>query len=146
MSIYDGRVQADFLRNVVNNENILMKSTGESIRTYTHVRDVVAGIFLVLLDANDIVYNIADDNAKISIKGLAELLINLYPERKLKIKMKIDEDQKGCAPFKLGTVNSKKLRDLGWSPSLTIEEGLKRTVEYLEETEKKENYGKSRTK
>lgn len=138
MSIYDGRVQADFLKNVVEHQNILMKSTGESLRTYTYIRDVVAGIFFVLLEADDIAYNVADEQAKITIKGLAELLVGLYPERKLKVEMKIEENQKGVAPFKLGTINSEKIRDLGWKPTITIEEGFKRTVEYIESNQAKE--------
>ena len=132
MSIHDGRVQADFLKNVVEHQNILMKSTGEALRTYTYIRDVVAGIFFVLLEANDIAYNVADEDAKITIKGLAELLVGLYPERKLKVEMKIEENQKGVAPFKLGTINSEKIRALGWKPTITIEEGFRRTVEYIE--------------
>lgn len=138
MSIYDGRVQADFLKNVVEHQNILMKSTGESLRTYTYIRDVVAGIFFVLLEADDIAYNVADEQAKITIKGLAELLVGLYPERKLKVEMKIEENQKGVAPFKLGTINSEKIRALGWKPTITIEEGFKRTVEYIESNQAKE--------
>ena len=92
MSIYDGRVQADFLKNVVNGEDIVMKSTGEATRTYTYIRDVISGIFLILLDSDDIVYNMADERAKITIKELAELLVNLYPERNLKVVMDIDEE------------------------------------------------------
>lgn len=139
MSIYDGRVQADFLKNVVNNENIIMKSTGESLRTYTYISDVIAGIFYVLLNSDDVAYNMADENAKITIKGLAELLVSLYPERNLKVEMQID-DNKGCAPFKLGTINSAKLRKLGWKPTVSLEDGFRRTVEYIEkerELEKK---------
>lgn len=132
MSIYDGRVQADFLKNVINNENIVMKSTGEAIRTYTYIRDVISALFLVLLDSDDVVYNMADENSKISIKELAELLINLYPEKKLKLVMDIDKDQKGCAPFKLGTINSDKIKKLGWTPTVTLEEGFRRTVEYIQ--------------
>ena len=137
MSIYDGRVQADFLKNVVEHQNILMKSTGEALRTYTYIRDVVAGIFFVLLEAEDVAYNVADEEAKITIKGLAELLVGLYPERKLKLEMKIEENQKGVAPFKLGTINSEKIRALGWKPTITIEEGFRRTVEYIESTQGK---------
>ncbi len=132
MSIYDGRVQADFLKNIVNNENIVMKSTGESLRTYTYIRDVISGLFYVLLDSDDVVYNVADSEAKITIKGLAELLVNLYPERNLKVDMQIDEDTRGVAPFKLGTINSKKLEQIGWKPTITLEEGFRRTVEYIE--------------
>ena len=35
MSIYDGRVQADFLKNVYHNEDIVLKSEGTAVRTYT---------------------------------------------------------------------------------------------------------------
>ena len=139
MSIYDGRVQADFLKNVVNGEDIVMKSTGEATRTYTYIRDVISGIFLILLDSDDIVYNMADERAKITIKELAELLVNLYPERNLKVVMDIDEEQKGCAPFKLGIIDSSKIRKLGWRPSLSIEEGFRRTVEYIESEMEKGN-------
>lgn len=132
MSIYDGRVQADFLKNVVNGENIVMKSTGEALRTYTYISDVIAGMFYVLLNSDDVAYNMADENAKITIKGLAELLVNLYPERKLKVEMQIDNDNKGCAPFKLGIINSDKLRKIGWEPKISLEEGFRRTVEYIE--------------
>lgn len=132
MSIYDGRVQADFLKNVVNHENIIMKSKGEAVRTYTYISDVIAGIFFVLLNSDDIAYNMADENAKITIKELAELLVSLYPERNLKVEMQIDEDNKGCAPFKLGIINSDKLRKLGWEPKVSLEDGFRRTVEYIE--------------
>ena len=74
----------------------------------------------------------ADDNAKITIKGLAELLVGLYPEKNLKVEMKIDSDTKGCAPFKLGIINSDKIKKLGWKPKVTIEEGFRRTVKYIE--------------
>lgn len=132
MSIYDGRVQADFLKNVVNHENIIMKSKGEAVRTYTYISDVIAGIFFVLLNSDDIAYNMADENAKITIKELAELLVSLYPERNLKVEMQIDEDNKGCAPFKLGIINSDKLRKIGWEPKVSLENGFRRTVEYIE--------------
>lgn len=132
MSIYDGRVQADFLKNIVNNENIVMKSRGEVVRTYTYIRDVISALFLVLLDSDDIVYNMADEDAKITIKELAELLVGLYPERNLKVEMKIDDDSKGCAPFKLGVINCDKIKKIGWKPSISLEEGFKRTVEYIE--------------
>lgn len=133
MSIYDGRVQADFLKNVVSNENIIMKSEGLPIRTYTYIADAVAGMFMVLLNGEDIVYNIGDENAKISIRGLAELLVKITPERNLSVIMDIPEGgTKGCAPFTLGILDSGKLRGEGWKPWHTIEEGFARTIEYLE--------------
>ena len=133
MSIYDGRVQADFLKNVVFHEDILMKSEGLPVRTYTYIADAVAGMFMILLNGEETAYNIGDENAKISIRGLAELLVKITPERNLTVKFDIPEGgTKGCAPFTLGILDSSKLRGLGWKPSRTIEEGFGRTIQYLE--------------
>lgn len=133
MSIYDGRVQADFLKNVLFNEDIIMKSEGLPVRTYTYIADAVAGMFRILLNSDEMVYNIGDENAKISIRGLAELLVKITPEKRLSVKMEIPEGgTKGCAPFTLGILDSGKLRKLGWKPLYTIEEGFLRTIEYLE--------------
>lgn len=133
MSIYDGRVQADFLKNVLFHENIVMKSEGLAVRTYTYIADAIAGMYMILLNGTEMAYNIGDENAKISIRGLAELLVKITPDRKLSVKLDIPKDgAQGCAPFTLGILDSSKLRKLGWSPKNTIEGGFKRTIEYLE--------------
>lgn len=134
MSIDDGRVQADFLRNVVRGENIVLKSEGKPIRTYTYVADAVCALFYILLKSNDVVYNISSEDATVSIRQLAEALVDAYPQRGLKLVFDIPEDTKntGCAPFTLGILNSDKLRSIGWKPLYTLREGLMRTVTYLE--------------
>ena len=135
MSIDDGRVQADFLRNVIRNEDIVLKSEGLAVRTYTYVSDAVAALFYILLNSQELVYNIASEESTVSIRELAQTLVDAYPERNLKLVFdlpKVDENT-GCAPFTLGILNSDKIRKLGWKPSYTLKEGLMRTVAYLEE-------------
>ena len=135
MSIDDGRVQADFLRNVIRNEDIVLKSEGLAVRTYTYVSDAVAALFYILLNSQELVYNIASEESTVSIRELAQTLVDAYPERTLKLVFdlpKADENT-GCAPFTLGILNSDKIRKLGWKPSYTLKEGLMRTVAYLEE-------------
>ena len=134
MSIYDGRVQADFLKNVVNNEDIVLKSDGSAIRTYTYAGDAALALFYILLDSDDIVYNISSEESTVSIKQLAETLVEAFPERNLNLVFDIpeDADNSGCAPFTLGILGSDKLKSIGWKPVYSLEEGLKRTVEYIE--------------
>ena len=134
MSIDDGRVQADFLRNVVNNQDIVMKSEGKPIRTYTYVSDAVSALFYILLNADDMVYNISSEDCTVSIRQLAETLIEAVPERNLKLVIDIPEptENSGCAPFTLGILSSEKLKGIGWEPHYSLREGLKRTVDYLE--------------
>lgn len=133
MSIYDGRVQADFLKNVYHNENIVLKSEGTAVRTYTYIADAVAGLFRILLDSEDIVYNIGNENGKVSIRELAEIMVTIYPERGLQLVFDIPEGgTKGTAPYTLGILNSEKLRGIGWNPKYPVKEGFERTLKYLE--------------
>lgn len=129
MSLDDGRVQADFLRDVVNERDILLKSDGSAIRTYTYIADAVLAMFYVLLEGNDIVYNIGDENSKVSIRELAQTMIKASGKN-LHLKFEI-EDSKGCAPFTLGILNTDKLRGLGFRPKYSVYEGLKRTIEFF---------------
>lgn len=136
MSVDDGRVQADFLRDVINHRDITLKSRGLPVRTYSYVRDAVAGIFYILLNSprEEMAYNISSREATVSIRQLAEAMVDAFPERGLSLRFDIPEDQgnTGAAPFTLGILSSEKLMGLGWSPRVTLKEGIQRTVTYLE--------------
>ena len=134
MSIDDGRVQADFLRDVVNHRDIGLKSEGTAIRTYTYVGDAVSAMFRILLDSEDMVYNIASEESTVSIKELAAAMVAAFPERELKLVFDIPKSagSTGCAPFTLGILSSERLREIGWTERFGLTEGLKRTVEHIE--------------
>ena len=134
MSVDDGRVQADFLRDVINDRNIVMKSEGKPIRTYTYVSDAVAAIFRILLDSDKMVYNISSPESTVSIRQLAETLADAYAERDNQVVMDLPKETKdtGAAPFTLGILNSDRLHNIGWQPQYSLKEGLMRTVQYLE--------------
>lgn len=133
MSIYDGRVQADFLKNVFYKEDIVLKSEGTAVRTYTYIGDAVAALYRILLGSEDMVYNIGNEDGKVSIRELAEIMVDIYPERGLKLVFDIPEGgTKGTAPYTLGILSSRKLRKIGWVPKYSVKEGFKRTLEYLE--------------
>lgn len=133
MSIYDGRVQADFLKNLINDEDIVLNSDGSSVRTYTYVSDAVSAIFKVLLKSKDIVYNISDERNEVSIRQLAETMAEISPENiKLVFNIEDNGNDAGYAPFKFGILSSEKIRnELGWNAKYSVKEGFKRTYEYL---------------
>jgi len=140
MSIYDGRVQADFLKNIMNNENIVLKSDGSSIRTYTYISDAITAMLLVLFKSNDLVYNIADESSVTSIKELAETLVSIDSSKDLKVVFDIPEDGlKGTSGFKTGILSTDKIRnELGWLPRYSIKDGFSRTIEHLQDELKSE--------
>ena len=131
--IYDFLLQEDFLNYLYHNEDIVLKSEGTAVRTYTYIADAIAGMYRILLDSEDIVYNIGNEAGKVSIRDLAEILVSIYPERGLKLVFDIPEGgTKGTAPYTLGILSSEKLRKLGWNPKYSVKDGFKRTLEYLE--------------
>lgn len=131
MSIHDGRVQADFLNNVIHGEDIILKSDGSSIRTYTYISDAIKAMIIVLLKSNDIVYNVASSKCKTSIKQLAQTLISLYSKKELKLVFDIKES-KGAASFKTGILSTKKIEEeLNFKPKYGIKDGFARTIEHL---------------
>lgn len=135
MGIYDGRVQADFLKNIIFHENIILKSKGEAIRTYTYISDAITAMFKILLHSKDVVYNVADEKNKTSIKELAETLISIYPDRNLKLEYDIPKENinTGCSTFTQGILSTKKIKEeLNWNAKYSIYQGFKRTIEYLE--------------
>lgn len=133
MSIDDSRVQADFLKNVLNNEDILLKSDGSSVRTYTYISDAISAMFMILLKGTEAIYNVSDERNEVSIRKLAEIMVSINPKKKLQLKFEIkDDENQGYAPFKLGLLSSKKIRDeLKWNAKYSIKEGFKRTIEFL---------------
>ena len=112
-----------------------MTSDGKSVRTYTYIADAIKAMFLVLLKSNDIVYNISDEKSETTIKGLAETLLSLKQDRKLKLVYAISsEASKGCASFTKGILSSEKIRnELNWIPKYHLQEGFARTFIHLEE-------------
>lgn len=136
MSIDDGRVQADFFRDVLNNRNIVLKSEGTSIRTYTYIADAIKAIYRILLNSPDeeIVYNISSEESTVSIKDLALAMVNAFPEKNLKLVFDIPKTtQEGTAPFTKGILDSDKIKKLGWQSDNDLQDGIRRTIKFFKE-------------
>tara|TARA_B100000965_G_scaffold201488_1_gene168205 strand:- start:2360 stop:3397 length:1038 start_codon:yes stop_codon:yes gene_type:complete len=130
MKLNDGRVFADFVKNVVNNENIEMTSDGSARRPFCYISDATVAFFKVLLDGEpNNAYNVSNSKMIISIKDLASTLVNLYPEKGLKVILSKENEDYIQSPIKGNIADTSKLERLDWKPEISIEEGFKRTIE-----------------
>ena len=82
----DNRVFAEFVSNVVQGKDIVMKSDGSAVRIFCYIADAVLGYFMVLLNGRDgEAYNVANSEGRCSIRELAQILCELFPEKHLSV-------------------------------------------------------------
>ncbi len=127
----DSRVIAQFIRNTLNGENIVMKSEGKQIRSYCYVLDCVTAILMILTKGKEgNAYNIANKQSIISIRQMAEMIArksNLKVEYELPTKL----EEKGYNPVTKSVLDESKLEKLGWKPCYTFEEGIEQTLKIM---------------
>lgn len=124
----DSRAVAEFIRNGVNGEDIIMKSTGDQVRTLCYVMDAVAAFFTVLLNGvSGNAYNISDDQFEISIRELAET-VAAASGTTMKIELPDDVQKSGFTTISRGVLSSKKLKKLGWKCRSDIHSGIEKTI------------------
>ena len=120
----DKRVYAEFIRNVLNDENIIMKSSGEQYRSWCYVVDCVSALLTILLNGkNKEAYNIADDNSNITIKELAEIVAKLG-NKEVIIQQPNEIEKTGFNKVKKSIFSIDKIKELGWIPKFNIKQGI----------------------
>jgi nucleoside-diphosphate-sugar epimerase len=131
----DGRAPADFVRNVLQNEDIILISNGRVKRPFLYITDVIAALFRILFYGKDArAYNVAADS-HITIIGLAKMLAKMYPEKNISVKLKKNVFPVGYirSPRNKVNLSNNKLKELGWSQKISIQDGFRRMVESYNE-------------
>lgn len=127
------RAIPNFIKSVCVGNAPVIYGNGSDLRDYVYVDDVVDGIILSLKHGKNKVYNIARGEG-LSIKKIVEQIIklsgkNLVPKFEKVMKEKVDYI------FDI----SQARKDLHYSPRIRFEDGLKREMEWFEESlEKRE--------
>lgn len=128
-TVYGPRMRPDlaisvFIKNALKNVPIYIFGDGKKTRDFTYIDDIVKANLIAMKTA-DGVYNIGSGNA-ISIKDLAEIIIDITNSKSDII---YDKPFKGDPDHTLANIDKAK-RDLGWSPEITIREGLERYLRW----------------
>ncbi|MCD8290576.1 MAG: NAD-dependent epimerase/dehydratase family protein [Prevotella sp.] len=127
----DNRVYAQFIRNVLHDEDIVMKSLGKQFRSWCYVVDCVSALLHILLKGEcGQGYNIADNGSNITIKELAELTADAGG-KKVVIDVPDEAEKKGYNPVTKSIFSTEKLEALGWLPQTHIAAGIKKTISQI---------------
>ena len=126
----DGRVFADFAFAVAEGRPIVMTSDGSARRAFCYVDDAVAGLLTVLDKGQPATpYNLANPDAELSVRELAELLVSLYPGSRLE--QRPPPGGYLASPFNRLIPDISRLRALGWQPTISAAEGFRRFIEHI---------------
>ena len=102
---------------------------GEQTREFNYVEDVITGLLLASVTpaANREVINVGNGN-EIQLKRIAEIIVELFGNC---INLKLGAiDYRKNDIMRMYSDNSKAKKILNWHPEYSIEEGLKKTVNY----------------
>lgn len=115
----DSRVYAYFARNIVEKKDIVLNTTGNTILSYCYITDVITGIILLLQKGvNGEAYNIANEEATSSIKNIAQMLVNKYPDSKLVFNI----NDTGIFPKEtVWALKTDKIQAFGWKSYVSKE-------------------------
>ena len=124
----DNRVYAQFIRNVLKGEDIVMKSTGSQFRSWCYVVDCASAFLYILLKGeNGQAYNIADASSNISIKELAEMIAGIGGKNVV-IDLPSDAEKAGYNVVTKSIFSTEKLEGLGWSVDGSMNKKMEKTI------------------
>lgn len=128
-SLDDGRVFADFVKNVVNGENIVLNSDGSAKRSFLYITDMIKALFYILIKAESgNAYNIASET-ETSILDLAKICSDIS-KHKSEVRFAKNVFSQGYLKSQSSSAsyNVEKLKALGWKEKVTIKNGFERMI------------------
>ena len=128
MHINDGRVVSNFIVAALKEEPLEIFGDGEQTRSFCYVSDLI-DVILKMMNKDDFIGPVNIGNpGEFTIRELAEKILKLTGSRsKIQVRQERSDD-----PGRRRPDISLAREKLGWEPSVDLEEGLGKTIEYFE--------------
>ncbi len=132
----DPRAIAEFVKNLLDGEDIVMKSDGSKLMYFCYVADAIAAYFLILLNGkNGEVYNVGNNKEEYTIKRLAEMIVSLRTDKELKVVFSGRDINEHYVENRFQSAikpDDSKIKALGWESHYTTKEGFERVFKYFQ--------------
>ena len=128
MHVNDGRVVSNFIVAALKEEPLEIFGDGEQTRSFCYVSDLI-DVILKMMNKDDFIGPVNIGNpGEFTIRELAEKILKLTGSRsKIQVRQERSDD-----PVRRRPDISLAREKLGWEPSVDLEEGLGKTIEYFE--------------
>lgn len=129
MSVGDGRVVSNFIVQALQNQDITIYGNGEQTRSFCYVDDLINGMTKMMNSFDSIHGPINLGNpGEFTIKELAQKVIKFTNSNSKIIYMPLPKDD----PRQRKPDISKAKELLNWEPTIKLDQGLKRTINFFE--------------
>jgi len=122
----DGRAVPNFITQAIAHEPLTLYGDGTQTRSFCYIDDLIEGLYRLLLSEEDEPVNLGNPN-EITIRRLAEIT-NRLAENPTGI-ITLPELRDLSDPDRRRPDISRALETLGWSPTVSLETGLARTID-----------------
>lgn len=124
----DGRVVPNFIQQALHGEPLTIFGNGDQTRSFCYVDDLIEGIYRLLLSKEHFPVNVGNET-ETSILEFANM-INDLTGNAAGLRFKPD-DRLGNDPQRRRPDITRARQILGWEPKVTLEIGIKKTIEYF---------------
>lgn len=128
LQVNDGRAIVNFIVQALRNEDITINGTGEQYRNFCYAEDTVAALIGLMATPDEFTTPVDVGNPEsVTIRELAEQIVQLTNSTS-NVKLTGAHVVEPTQPVP----NLSLIRQVtGWEPTITLEQGLKNTIEYF---------------
>lgn len=131
MALSSSLATAQFIKNAIDDNDIVLKSDGTQLYSYNYVGDAVTAIITVLLKGEkNGVYNVSDEAYDLHLKDFAQIVSD-YNHKSVIYDLPDDVEKRGFSNSVMTVLDSSKLKDLGWKPLGDIKTDINDTINVL---------------
>lgn len=129
MSTNDGRVVSNFIVQALQNHDITIYGDGNQTRSFCYITDLIDGMVKMMNSGDDFTGPVNIGNpGEFTVHQLAQTIIDLTGSRSKIIYQELPMDD----PKRRQPDNTLAQQKLDWRPHVSLETGLRRTIEYFD--------------
>ena len=134
MLMSDTKASSQFIQKALAGEDIVLKSKGEQLFSYTYVADAVSAMLHVLIHGdNGVAYNISNEACDVRLKDFARLCAE-WAGREVVFDLPSETERKGFSIATRAILDNTRLKGIGWLPRYSMKEAITRTLDILKES------------
>lgn len=127
----DTKALSQFLKKGLEHEDIVLKSEGTQLYSYTHAADTVAALLYCLLRGEcGQAYNAADPASDVTLRDLANTIAQVAGT-KVVFELPDETEKAGYSTATKAMMDGSKLKSLGWQPHYTLQSGIAQTMRVM---------------